>query len=224
MEGFLSPGWSIFWYAVSFPFILMGLNVINKLIHQNPQIKLHLAVAGAFTFLLSALKIPSVAGSSSHPTGIGFGTILFGPSVMAVIGVIVLLFQALFLAHGGLTTLGANVFSMAIAGPWAGFILFKVFQTIKAPLWLSVFICAFVSDIFTYIITSLQLSLAYMNQSSGFMETFEKFIGVFAVTQVPLAIFEGIATYLIFNFIGKVNRQSLNFFSVEEKRNFNENF
>ncbi len=37
---------------------------------------------------------------------------------MAVLGAIVLVFQALLLAHGGLSTLGANVFSMAIAGPW----------------------------------------------------------------------------------------------------------
>lgn len=36
---------------------------------------------------------------------------------MAVLGTITLLFQALLLAHGGLTTLGANVFSMAIAAP-----------------------------------------------------------------------------------------------------------
>ena len=34
-----------------------------------------------------------------------------------VMGVIVLLFQAILLAHGGITTLGANTFSMAIVGP-----------------------------------------------------------------------------------------------------------
>ena len=67
--------------------------------------------------MLSALKIPSVTGSCSHPTGTGLGAVLFGPGVMTVLGTIVLLFQALLLAHGGLTTLGANVFSMAIVGP-----------------------------------------------------------------------------------------------------------
>ena len=72
----------------------------------------------AYVFVLSALKIPSVTGSCSHPTGTGLSASLFGPSVTAVLGTIVLLFQALLLAHGGLTTLGANVFSMAIAGPF----------------------------------------------------------------------------------------------------------
>ena len=65
-------------------------------------------------FVLSALKIPSLTGSCSHPTGVGLGAILFGPSVMSVLGTIILLFQSLLLAHGGLTTLGANAFSMAI--------------------------------------------------------------------------------------------------------------
>ena len=61
-----------------------------------------LALCGAFAFVLSALKIPSATGSCSHPTGVGLGAILFGPAATAVLGLIVLLFQALLLAHGGL--------------------------------------------------------------------------------------------------------------------------
>ncbi|MCB6480775.1 energy-coupling factor ABC transporter permease, partial [Streptococcus parasanguinis] len=80
---------------------------------------------GAFIFILSSLKIPSVTGSSSHPTGVGLGTAMFGPSVISVLGTICLLFQALLLAHGGLTTLGANAFSMAVVGPFVGFAVYK---------------------------------------------------------------------------------------------------
>ena len=54
-----------------------------------------LALSGAFIFILSSLKIPSVTGSSSHPTGVGLGTAMFGPSVISVLGTICLLFQAL---------------------------------------------------------------------------------------------------------------------------------
>ncbi len=56
-------------------------------------------------FVLSALKLPSVTGSCSHPTGVGLAAILFGPTAASVLGLIVLLFQALLLAHGGLTTI-----------------------------------------------------------------------------------------------------------------------
>ena len=74
-------------------------------------------MSGAFIFVISSLKIPSVTGSCSHMTGTGLGAILFGPAAVSVLGLIVLLFQAVLLAHGGLTTIGANTFSMAIAGP-----------------------------------------------------------------------------------------------------------
>jgi cobalt/nickel transport system permease protein len=63
-----------------------------------------LAVSGAFIFVLSSLKMPSVTGSCSHPTGTGMGAILFGPWMTSVLSIIVLIYQAIFLAHGGLTT------------------------------------------------------------------------------------------------------------------------
>ncbi len=39
------------------------------------------------------------------------GSIIFGPWITSVMAMIVLVYQAIFLAHGGLTTLGANTFS-----------------------------------------------------------------------------------------------------------------
>ena len=93
-------------------------------------------MCGAFAFVLSALKIPSAFGSCSHPTGVGLGAILFGPTATAVLGLIVLLFQALLLAHGGLTTLGANVFSMAIVGPFVSFGLYALLKKAgQSPPW-----------------------------------------------------------------------------------------
>lgn len=94
MEGFLPPMWSGLWFALCVPFILIGFNRINKSIKENPRTKMLIAMVGAFAFVLSALKIPSVTGSCSHPTGVGLGAILFGPFVMSVLGLIVLLFQA----------------------------------------------------------------------------------------------------------------------------------
>jgi cobalt/nickel transport system permease protein len=110
---------------VALPFFLWAA-IAHSHHPKNPELKLLLALAGAFTFVLSALKIPSVTGSCSHPTGTGLGTVLFGPSVMTVLGGLVLLFQALLLAHGGLTTLGANMFSMAIVGPFVAYFVYQV--------------------------------------------------------------------------------------------------
>jgi cobalt/nickel transport system permease protein len=219
MEGFLPVQWSIAWFVVIIPFLAIGLYKINKKVKGNSRIKILLGVAGAFAFVLSALKIPSVTGSCSHPTGVGLGTILFGPFVMSVLGCIVLIFQALLLAHGGITTLGANTFSMAVIGPLTSFVIYKLFEKIKSPKWLSVFLAAFLGDLLTYITTSVQLALAFPSETGGFMGSLIKFISIFAFTQLPLAISEGILTVIIFNVIFKYNREELKVLSVIREEN-----
>ena len=177
-----------------------------------------LAMAGAFAFVLSALKIPSVTGSCSHPTGVGFGSILFGPTAMTVLGVIVLLFQAILIAHGGLTTLGANTFSMAVVGPLVSFAIYKIVKKSNGPQWLAVFLAAMLGDLLTYVTTSVQLALAFPAEVGGFSASLMKFMGIFAITQIPLAVSEGILTVLIFNAIaayGKDELKELNVLSEE---------
>jgi cobalt/nickel transport system permease protein len=117
---------------------------------------------------------------------------------MSVLGGIVLLFQALLLAHGGLTTLGANAVSMAIVGPLVAWGIWQVLKN-RAPLWLTVFLAAALADLATYGVTSLQLALAYPDPVGGVMASLLKFGAIFAVTQIPLAISEGILTVIIFN-------------------------
>ena len=203
MEGFLPPVWCICWGAVCIPFLLKGFFTIKKKIAGSSRMLLLLAMCGAFSFVLSALKLPSVTGSSSHATGVGLGTILFGPSAMSLIGVIILLFQALLLAHGGLTTLGANTFSMAIAGPFAAFGVFILLKKLKVKTGVCVFAAAFVGDLLTYIVTSVQLAVAFPDSGGGVLLSLVKFLGVFAVTQLPLAVCEGILTVIVYGGIRK---------------------
>jgi cobalt/nickel transport system permease protein len=198
MEGFLPPEWAAFWFLVALPFWIVGFRQVGRLVASKPETRLLLGLAGAFCFVLSALKMPSVTGSSSHPTGTGLGTLLFGPAVMSVLGSIVLLFQALLLAHGGITTLGANAVSMAIAGPLVAWVVWRVLGG-RTPIWLSVFLAAVLADWLTYVTTALQLALAYPDPAGGIAYSFAKFGAIFAVTQVPLAISEGLLTVLIVN-------------------------
>jgi cobalt/nickel transport system permease protein len=199
MEGFLPASHCIFWGAASAPFVVTGAARLRKIMREQPQMKLTLAASGAFTFVLSALKMPSVTGSCSHPTGTGLGAVLFGPNVVAVMGVIVLLFQALLLAHGGLTTLGANTFSMCIVGPWVAYAAYKISNGIGLPLAVGVFLGATLGDWATYLTTSVQLAAAYPDAASGYLGSFLKFFGVFMITQIPLAIAEGFLTVVVMN-------------------------
>jgi len=129
-------------------------------------------------------------------TGTGLGAILFGPSAVSILGIIVLLFQAILLAHGGLTTIGANTFSMAIAGPFVTFAIYKVCQKCKVNKMVAIFLSATLGDLFTYCVTAVQMALAH-HADTTILNAMGKFLLVFAPTQVPLAIIEGILTVLI---------------------------
>ncbi|MBK7540746.1 MAG: energy-coupling factor ABC transporter permease [Candidatus Competibacteraceae bacterium] len=213
-EGFLPPLHAAAWTAIALPFVALSTHRVNRLMRDQPQIKLLLAASGAFAFVLSALKLPSVTGSCSHATGTGLGAILFGPAVVALLGTIVLAFQALLLAHGGLTTLGANVFSMAVAGPWVAYGVLRVARWLSVPLAASVFLAALSGDLTTYLTSAGQLALAFPDPASGLAGSFLKFASVFAPTQLPLAVVEGVLTVAVVKFLREYSGdelQSLNF-------------
>lgn len=197
MEGYLPLTHCIIWMIICVPFLIFGIVNIKKVLRDDRRALMLLALTGAFVFVLSSLKIPSVTGSCSHMTGTGLGAILFGPCITSILGVIVLLFQAILLAHGGLTTLGANCFSMAIAGPLLAYGVYKLLTKMNVNKKVTVFLAAFLGDVFTYCVTSVELAGAYPSEVGGFGVSLLKFLGIFAATQIPLAVIEGILTVVI---------------------------
>lgn len=208
-EGFLPITDCIVWYALSAPFVVHGARRVIKQSKEDPESRLLLAAAGAFTFVLSSIKLPSVTGSSSHPTGTGLGAVLFRPPVMAFLSTIVLIFQALLLAHGGITTLGANVFSMGIAGPWVGYACWRLSRRLGWNQNVGVFLALAFADLSTYIVTSVQLGIAFPDPVSGLLGSVAKFMSIFAISQIPLAIAEGILGVLVFRLLTDVARPEL---------------
>jgi cobalt/nickel transport system permease protein len=209
MEGFLPVKWAVFWWMVFLPFFILGVRSIRRITKEHPEVKLLVALTGAFAFVLSALKLPSVTGSSSHPTGTGLGAVLFGPLAMTVMGSMVLLFQALLLAHGGITTLGANAVSMAVVGPFVAYGIYHLVVRASKKQGLAIFLAAALADLTTYVVTSFQLALAFPAEIGGITGSFLKFAGIFAVTQIPLAISEGLLTVLVWNLLNSHSRQDL---------------
>ncbi|SFB18153.1 cobalt/nickel transport system permease protein [Acetitomaculum ruminis DSM 5522] len=197
MEGYLPVTFCIVWGVICIPFWVAGFMSIKKTLNEHKKAISILAISGAFIFVISSLKIPSVTGSCSHMTGTGLSAMLFGPAATSILGVIVLLFQAILLAHGGLTSLGANTFSMAIAGPFLSYAIYVICKKLKVNKHVGIFLAASLGDLFTYCVTSLQLALAYPAADGGYAVSVVKFLGVFAPTQVPLAIVEGLLTTAI---------------------------
>ena len=197
MEGYLPIAFCVAWGVLCLPFVGAGVIKIRKILKEQRRVLILLAMSGAFIFVISSLKIPSVTGSCSHMTGTGLAAILFGVPATSVLGLIVLIFQAVLLAHGGLTTLGANAFSMAIAGPLVTWGLYKLGKKANLNRKVNVFMAVALGDLITYCVTAIQLAIAYPSESGGIAASAVKFLGVFAPTQIPLAIIEGLLTMLI---------------------------
>ena len=213
MEGFLPAIWCVVWFALSIPVIVFGVYKLNKLVQKKRDVLPLLAVAGAFIFVLSSLKMPSVTGSCSHPTGTGIGAIIFGPAITALLSTIVLIFQATFLAHGGLTTLGANVFSMGIVGPVVSYLIYKTGMKANINFYWIVFLAAAFGDWATYIVTSIELGLAFpaggILTLAALFSSVSKFLAIFAITQIPLAIIEGAVSALLFKYVIEIKSDIL---------------
>lgn len=191
MEGFLPWEWCLLWFILALPLVFYGVKKTIDIIRDNPEQKMIVALSGAFIFLMSSLKLPSVSGSSSHPTGTGLSAVLYGTACTAFLSTIVLIFQSLLLAHGGLTTMGANILSMGIVGPFFGILVWLLLRRFNLSVPISMFFAAFVANLMTYVMTSIQLTLAF-GGGAGYYTAFIEFMTVFAVTQIPLAIIEGI--------------------------------
>lgn len=196
-EGFLPLTHCLAWGVASLPAAVVSVRTIAKGLEKKRENRVLLAASAAFLFTLSALRLPSLTGSSSHPTGTAVGTYLFGPSAMPALALITLVFQALLLAHGGLTTLGANLFSLGVVGPWAMWILLRLLMKLGWNKDRSIFLSTVVGDLATYVTTAGQLALAYPSTHGGYAASFAKFIGVFMITQIPISIAEGLLTVVL---------------------------
>ncbi len=218
MEGFLPVEHAVGWTLASAPFVVWSVRAVRQRLYEHPEQRMLLGVAAAFSLVLSALKLPSVTGSCSHPTGIGLGALLFGPAAMVLVGLVVLVFQALLLAHGGLTTLGANVFSMAVVGSFVAAGVFRASRALRLSLAISVFLAACLGDLATYVTTSIQLAWAFPDPVGGFTASLAKFAGIFAITQIPLAITEGLLTVLVVNALMRFNAEEMKHLPVFLRR------
>jgi cobalt/nickel transport system permease protein len=196
-EGFLPLSHCIAWGAAALVPTVVSVRAISKELDKKRENRILLAASAAFLFTLTALRMPSITGSSSHPTGTAVGTYLFGPSAMPALALVTLVFQALLLAHGGLTTLGANLFSLGVIGPWAMWLLLRLLLRMGWKRDRCIFLSTVVGDLATYVTTAVQLALAHPSAHGGYTASFVKFLGVFLITQIPISIAEGLLTVVL---------------------------
>jgi cobalt/nickel transport system permease protein len=193
-EGILPANWAAVWYVIAAVFLVIGVIMIRRKTREVRGLIPLLGIAGAIIFLISVFPIPvPVTGSCSHPCGTPLGAILVGPFISTVLGALALLIQALFLAHGGFSTWGANIVSMALVGSFVGFGVFVLFRKLNAPIFVAAFAAGLLGDWATYATTSFELASA-LHGTGSLWGMFGAIAIAFAPTQLPLGILEGLFT------------------------------
>jgi cobalt/nickel transport system permease protein len=197
--------------VLSAPFIYWGLRELKKQSRNSTWLKPYVGMVGAAVFIISCMPIPiPFAGTCSHPCGTGLAAILIGPALTVVVASVALVLQALFLAHGGLTTLGANVFSMGVVGALAGFGVFRLTRRLGFSWMVSAFLAGVLSDWATYGVTSVQLASA-LAEPGAFPSLFYAIAAAFVPTQLPLGVLEGFLCMGALRFISVRRPEFLHF-------------
>jgi len=203
----LPPQWIFTWFAVSMPFVGIGIHQVKRKKRMMPNYLPLVGMLGAAVFVFSCFPVPVIAlngMATSHPCGTGMSAILLGPFVSVFVAAIALLIQALFLAHGGLTTLGGNIFSMGILGSFSGYFVFRIAQRCRLTLFWCGFLAGVVSDLFTYLGTSIELGLLVVNKGGSFFKAAAEIFGMFMMTsQGILCIVEGVVVGFVLVFVYK---------------------
>jgi len=200
-EGILPASWAGIWFLVVAPFVFMGLRELRIRSARSIHFKPLIGLTGAAVFVISCMPIPvPVVGATAHPCGVGLAAILVGPTITALIASVALTLQALFLAHGGLSTLGANTLSMGVIGGFSGYAVFHLGKRLGAGTWASAFAAGLIANWATYSGTALFMALALARNGEWF-SMFLAIMAAFAPTQIPLGVLEGFITAGAYSFI-----------------------
>lgn len=193
-EGILPAGWAAFWSFAAVPFIGYGLYRLKELSRTDLSFKPLVGFLAAVVFIISCMPVPvPTAGTCSHPCGTGISGILLGPGVSVLVAAVALLLQAIFLAHGGLSTWGANIMSMGVIGSLTGYLTFRMLRSVKMNMAVSAFVAGLLADWATYMMTSVELATGIRGEAD-FIPLFWKILVAFIPTQLPLGILEGAMT------------------------------
>lgn len=201
--------------------VAWGSTRVTALIKDEPQRKPLLAMAGAFIFLLSLTPFPAAPGTTTHPCGTPLAAILLGPGPTVVLAALSLLLQALFFAHGGLSSLGANTINLGLLGGLTGWMVYKMARKSGLGLFASGALAGFFGDVMVYAGAGGMLGshLAFFGHTpqhdlAGYLKLI---YGAYLPIQTPLAIGEALLTGYAIRSIGRQRPEVLEGLGVETK-------
>lgn len=195
-EGILPLGQAIGWSAAAAAVVVWSIRGERA---RGDAGSSSVVMAGVTSLLFAATLLPlpvPVVGATSH--------ICLTPVLALVVGVrrivwptfFVLLLQAVFFAHGGVTTLGINTISLGLLGPLATVGLWALLRRFGADNALGLGIACGVGGLSVYVADAVVLAAALADVAAP-MTTFTGVLLGFAPVQVPLAVVEAVASVWI---------------------------
>ncbi len=158
-----------------------------------------MGVMAAFIFAAQMVNFPVLGGTSGHLIGSALAVAITGMWPSIVIMTSVILVQALLFQDGGLDSLGANIFNMAIIGCLISGIIIGAGRKLgQRAFYLSVAFAGWLSVVCAAISCAIQLSL------SG-VSPIQVVLPAMAAIHAVIGAFEGFVTIVALRFIISIN-------------------
>jgi cobalt/nickel transport system permease protein len=123
-DGYLSPSTCATLYAAAIAGWYAALKRLKRFLFS--RVVPLISVFAAFAFVVMMFNLPLPGGTTGHAVGVTIAAIVLGPSGAILAISIALAIQALFFGDGGITTLGANCFNMAIVGSLVAYATYRL--------------------------------------------------------------------------------------------------
>ena len=190
-EGVLPLEQAIGWTAITAPVVIWSLRGEQRIRRQVASSSVVMAGVTSLLFAATLLPLPvPVVGATSHICLTPLLALIVGVRRMVWPTLFVLLLQAVFFAHGGLTTLGVNTLMLGFVGPGVAVGLWRLLSKIGAENAVALAVACGIGGLTVYVADGLVLAAALSDMTSP-MTTFSGVLLGFAPVQIPLAILEG---------------------------------
>jgi cobalt/nickel transport system permease protein len=123
-DGYLSPSTCAVLYAAAATGWYSALKRLKRVLLT--RVVPLISVFAAFSFVVMMFNLPLPGGTTGHALGVTIATIVLGPSGGILAISIALFIQALFFGDGGISSLGANCFNMAIVGSLVAYASYRL--------------------------------------------------------------------------------------------------
>ncbi len=203
-DGWIDPFFLIITWLVTIVILMIS---IRKMKDINETRLTYMAVLAGTIFAAQMLNFPILGGTSGHLLGGALAASIVGPWGGCLVVSVVLVIQAFLFADGGIITLGANIFNMAIVGVFLAYFILRIFMLNSTPkdryrYYGGVFLGSFLSVIVASVFAAIEIGIPVINNISQVKFFDSIFIILFYHLLIGLG--EGIITVIIVRYFNAI--------------------